>query len=375
MAKIDVVEVESTAQLKKFIRYPYDLYKNDPNYVRPLMVERLEFFDKKKNPFYRSARVKMFLAVRNGQVCGRIATCINFKHNEYHQEQAGFFGFFDCPDDFEIASTLLKVAMITLKKEGAEVMRGPMNFSTNHEIGFLVEGFDSPPMIMMTYNQPYLPRLAEKFGLKKAMDLLAFRKDDSNPIPERLSRVVDRMRQRSRITVRGLKLSAFDEEVSRILKVYNAAWAPNWGFVPMDETEFRHVAKEMKQIFDPDLVLIAEHEGTPVAFTLALPNINQALIHLKGKLLPLGMLKLLWHTKIFNKVDSLRLITFGVIPEYQKRAIDSMMFIETVNRGLARGYKWAELSWILETNDLMCRAAEEMGASVYKRYRILEMPL
>jgi hypothetical protein len=313
--------------------------------------------------------------LRNGEVCGRIATCINFKHIEYHSEQAGFFGFFDTPDDFEIASKLLKVAMIMLKRDGAELMRGPMNFSTNHECGFLVEGFDSPPMIMMPYNHQYQPKLAEKFGLKKAMDLLAFRRDKENPYPERLSRVVEKMRKRSRIKLRHINLSDFDNEITRILKVYNGAWAPNWGFVPMDETEFRHMAKDMRQILDPELVLIAEHEDQPVAFSLALPNINQALIRLKGKLFPLGLLKLIWHTKIRDKVDSLRLITFGVIPEYQKRAIDSMMFMETVTKGIAKGYQWAELSWILETNDLMCRAAEEMGATVYKRYRIMEMPL
>ncbi len=375
MSNINIVEVESKGQLKQFIRYPSTLYRDESNYVVPLMSERLEFFDKEKNPFYRSARVKMFLATKNGEVCGRIATCINFRHNEYHDEQAGFFGFFDTPDDFEIASKLLKVAMITLKKEGAAVMRGPMNFSTNHEVGFLVEGFDSLPCIMMTYNYPYQPHLAEKFGLKKAMDVLAFKKQVSTGIPERLARIVERMRKRSKITIRTLNMSDFDNEITRVLEVYNGAWAPNWGFVPMNETEFRHMAKDMKQILDPSLVFIAEHEGRPVAFSLALPNINQALTYLNGKLFPTGLAKLIWHTKVRNKVDSLRLITFGVIKEFQKIGIDSLMFIETFKAGSGAGYQWAELSWILETNELMCRAAVGMGAEAYKRYRIMEMPL
>jgi GNAT superfamily N-acetyltransferase len=170
-------------------------------------------------------------------------------------------------------------------------------------------------------------------------------------------------------------MSAFDNEIQLILKVYNQAWSRNWGFVPMTEDEFVHTAKDMKQIIDPEMVLIAEHQGTPVGFSLALPNINQALIKLKGRLLPLGLMKLLWHTKVSNKIDSCRLITFGVIPEYQKRGIDSLLYTESVRRGKERGYKWAEMSWILETNDLMCRGCEEMGGVLYKRYRISEMPL
>ncbi|RKX26028.1 MAG: N-acetyltransferase, partial [Candidatus Zixiibacteriota bacterium] len=193
MAKIEVVEVESALQLKQFITYPNRLYKDDPNYVTPLLSERLEFFNQEKNPFFHSARVKLFLAMDGKVVTGRIATCINFNHNDFHAEQVGFFGFFDCPDDYEIASTLLKVAMITIKREKMEKMRGPMNFSTNHECGFLVEGFDSPPTVMMTYNHPYLPRLVEKFGLKKAMDLVAYKFTDDVPVSPRIARVVEKI--------------------------------------------------------------------------------------------------------------------------------------------------------------------------------------
>lgn len=375
MAEVEVVEVESKSQLKKFIKYPSVLYAGDENFVTPLTVERLEFFDKKKNPFYKAAKTKLFLAYRDGQVCGRIAICINYRHNEYNYEQAGFFGFFDTPDDYEIASKLLRVAMITLKKEGATLMRGPMNFSTNQECGFLVEGFDSPPMVMMTYNKEYQPRLAEKFGLKKKMDLVAYYIESSTPTPERIGRVTARLAQRANITIRHINMKDFDNDVQLILDVYNQAWSRNWGFVPMTDEEFRHTAKDMKQIIDPEMVLIAEHQGKPVGFSLALPNINQALIKLKGRLLPVGLLKLLWHTKVSNKINSCRLITFGVIPEFQKRGIDSLLYTESVRRGKERGYEWAEMSWILETNDLMCRGCEEMGGVLYKRYRISEMPL
>ncbi len=374
MSEVEVVEVESKGQLKQFIKYPYRLYKDDPNYVPPLLIERYEFFDKKKNPFYRGAKTKLFLAMRDGEVCGRIATCINFKHNQYHEERIGFFGFFDTPDDYEIASKLLKVAMITLKKDGMERMRGPMNFSTNHEIGFLVEGFDSPPMVMMTYNRPYQPKFAERFGLKKVMDLLAYKICEENQISDRVRTLVEKLRQRSNITIRKINMKDFDNEVRRIREIYNAAWSMNWGFVPMDEAEFSYMAKDLKQIVDPDFVLIAEHEGKPVAFSLSLPNINQALIHLNGRLFPFGLLKLLWHTKIFSKINSVRIITMGVIPEYQKRGIDMMMYIETFTTGVIKEY-WGEISWVLETNELMRRAAEDMGSVLYKRYRIVEMPL
>lgn len=375
MASVEVIEVETPSQLRDFISYPNRLYKGDPNYVAPLTMERKEFFDKKKNPFFRKARTKLFLAKRDGETVGRIATCINFAHNDYHDEQIGFFGFFDCPDDYEIAQPLLKVAMITLKKEGAETMRGPANFTTNHEVGFLVEGFDSPPTIMMTYNKPYLPRLAEKFGLKKEMDLLAFTLTKAEPIPDRIADVVEKIQKRSKIVIRNIRMSEFQTEVDRINDVYNQAWERNWGFVPMDKTEFDHMAKSMKQIVDPDLVFIAEHEGKMVAFLLALPDINQALKYLNGRLFPLGLAKLLWHTKVRNKVDGIRVLTMGVIPQYQKRGIDSMLYVNVYKKGVAKGYNWAELSWILETNDLMCSAAAEMNARVTKRYRMVEMPI
>ena len=375
MNPVEVVEVESASQRRQFIRYSYQLYRGDPCFVPPLLSEREEFFNPDRNPFFRGARVKLFLAYRSGELVGRIAACVNYRHNDYHQDKTGFFGFFDTIDDQEVASKLLKVVMITLKQEGMDRMRGPMNFSTNHEVGFLVEGFDSPPVVMMTYNRPYQVRLAEAFGLKKVMDLLAYELTRESGIPERIRRVVEHRRRKAGITIRSLNMRRFDEEVSRIHQVYNQAWAYNWGFVPMDEEEFRHMGTQLRQIVDPNLVLIAEHEGRPVGFSLALPDINQVLIRLNGRLFPFGLIKLLWYTKVRSVIDTVRLVTFGVVPEYQKRAIDSMLYLETFERGVERGYRRAELSWILETNHLMLRAVEEMGARLYKRYRIMEMPL
>ena len=313
--------------------------------------------------------------MRDDEVVGRIGTCMNYVHNKYHEEEVGFFGFFECADDYEVASMLLKVAMITLKREGAEKMRGPMNFSTNHECGFLVEGFDTIPNIMMTYNQPYLPKLAEKFGLKKTMDLLALVVTEDDPISERFLKIVERVEKRSSFTVRSLNMSDFDNELDKIHEIYNKAWQYNWGFVPLDKDEFRYAAQNMKQIVDPEIVFIVENEGVPVAFSLALPNINQALKYLNGKLFPFGLIKLLWHTKIRNKINSARLVTFGVVPEFQKRGVDALLFVKTYQTGQKKGYAWAELSWILETNERMLDVAGEMGAKQIKKYRISEIPL
>ena len=375
MPNINIVEVESSSLLSEFIDYPNKLYRDDPNYVTPLKSERLEFFNKKKNPFYHSAKTKMFLATGKGRILGRIATCIDYTYNEYHSEQVGFFGFFECEDDYEVASKLLKVAMIELKREDMENMRGPMNFSTNPECGFLIEGFDSPPVVMMTYNKPYLPRMAEKFGLKKSMDLIAYKLGRETPISDRIQKVVNKQKQRSGITIRSIDMNNFNREVQLIREIYNQAWESNWGFVPLSSDEFKYISRNLRQVIEPELDLIAEHEGPPIAFLMGLPDINQALIHINGKLYPLGMLKLLWHTKIRNKINTLRVVTMGVIPRFRRRGVDSMLYIESYNRGVEKGYVRAELSWVLETNELMCSALERMGAEQYKRYRIVNMPL
>ncbi len=372
---IDIIEVSSSKQLDDFITLPIKLYAGSKNWVCPLISERKEFFDKKKNPFYRGAKTKLFLAKRGGEYVGRIATCINFNHNEFHAENVGFFGFFDTIDDYDVAAKLLKVAMITLKSEGMEKMRGPTSFSTNHEIGFLVEGFDTPPMVMMTYNQPYLPQFAEKFGLKKVMDLNAYLLTDRIPLNERHLRLVNKLKDRFRIKIRTLNMSRFKEEVELVNRLYNLAWENNWGFVPLPKEEFDYTAKHLKEIVDPDLVLIATIDDKPAGFSLALPDINKVLIDIKGRLFPFGFIKLMWNAKIKKKIDGIRLITLGVVPEFQKRGIDSIFYVETYQRGIEKGYNHAELSWILENNELMNSAARNMGAELYKKYRLVEMPL
>lgn len=370
---IELCEVENSSDLYQFIKLPFAIYEGDPQWVPPLIGERRAFFDRKKNPFYRAAKARLFLARRDGTYVGRIATCINYKYNEYHQDKAGFFGFFDVIDDYQVADILLRVALITIKADGMERMIGPANFSTNHEVGMLVEGYDSPPVIMMTYNKPYYNDFALRFGLKKTKDLLAYHIDHHAEFDPRLIRVAERIRAKEAITLRSLNMAAFGAEVELLNDVYNQAWSNNWGFIPMSREEFRHMARDMRQIVDPDLVFIAEVDGRPVGFSLTLPNINQALRFTNGRLFPTGLIKLLWHTKIKNKIDSIRILTLGIIPEYQKRGIDTLFYLETFNVGTGKGYKWGEMSWILEDNVMMSRAAEYMGGKPYKRYRMYEM--
>jgi GNAT superfamily N-acetyltransferase len=370
-----VIEVDSHKLLKEFVRFPSELYKSDPNFVCPLETERLEFFDKKKNPFYSGARTKLFLAKRGEETVGRISTCVYFAHNEIHKEKVGFFGFFESINDEEVAHALLKVALITLKKEGMTSMRGPASFTLNHECGLLVDGFNSPPVVMMTYNHPYLVKLVENFGLEKVMDLYAFMINDEKPLPERVMRLTEKIAKRSAVTIRSIDMKRFDEEVQLISRIYNEAWEDNWGFAPMTTEEFEFMAKNLKQVVDPDLALIAEVDGKPVAFSLTLPDINQALIHLDGKLLPFGIFKLIWHTKIKNKVVGVRTVTMGVIPDYRKRGIDTLLYVKTFVDGTAKGYKWSELSWALETNTLLRSLVEGIGARLYKTYRLYDMPI
>jgi len=372
---IEIITVRSAGELNKFIKFPYKLYKHDPNWVPPLISERKAFLDRRKNPFFRYSRVRYFMARKGGKIVGRIASIVNYGHNRFHEDTVGFFGFFECIEDFEVASVLFRVALIDLKRQGLTVMRGPTNFSTNYEIGLVVDDFSAPPVINMPYNPRYYIEFVERFGFKKAKDLYAFKITDQDLPPERLVQIAEKIKEKENIKVRRLDMRHFRRELKIINKIYNNAWSMNWGFVPLPEDEFIHIAKDMKQIVDPDLVFIAEVSGEPIGFSMALPNVYQILPYAKGRLFPFGMLKLLWHSKIKNKIDSLRIITMGVEHKYQKRGIDNIFYIETFNRGKAKGYKWAELSWVLEDNRLMIRAAELLGAKKYRTYRLYDLPL
>ncbi len=371
-AAINITPVQTKGELIKFIKLPWQIYAHDSRWVPPLIGERKEFLSRNKNPFFRHSDVVLYLAKRGGETLGRVAAIVNHNHIKTHNEKVGFFGLFECVNEQDIATALMDSVRNWLKSKGMEIMRGPANFSSNEDWGFLLEGFDSPPVIMMPYNPPYYLELVESYGMNKAKDLYAYFIDETLPTPPRVVRMAENIRKKEGITIRSLNLKQFDEEVLEIKQIYNSAWSKNWGFVPMTDEEFDHLAKNLRQIVDPHMVFIAEVDGKPAGFSLALPDFNQVLAKLNGRLLPFGIFKLLWHTKIKNKINGVRIITMGVVPEYQKRGIDTVFYVETYNVGVKRGYQWAEMSWVLEDNTLMNRVLGLLGAKLYKKYRIYE---
>ena len=370
--EIDVTSVQSPADLKAFISLPWTIYRNDPHWVPPLRSDIKKRLDKSRYPFFDHAEVEFLVARREERVVGRIVAIKNDAYIDFHGEQTGFFGFFESIKDQEVAAALFSHAAQWLREHKLEVMRGPVNYSTNDDCGLLVEGFDSPPVILMSYNPPYYVNLIEGFGFKKAKDLLAYEITDEVQVPERLERTVQWIKKRKKITIRPLVKKQIHQEIQRVKEIYNSAWEKNWGFVPMTDREIDYMAQELLQIIDPDLLLFAEIEEEPVAFVLALPDFYVALKHTNGRLFPLGLLKLLWHKR---KIDTARVLAFGIKKEYREQGIDALMYYEAYKIGVAKGYRRGEMSWILEDNTLMNRAAENMGATLYKRYRIYDYPL
>ena len=372
MKGIQIQKVEGKKALRDFIKLPWAIYGDDSHWIPPLIQERKDYLNPQKNPFYQHAEVQLFLAFQGGKPVGRIAALINHNHNSFHKEKTGFFGFWEVQPQYSIAQELLEQARSWLKGKGMERMRGPMNFSTNDECGLLIDGFGLSPMIMMPYNPPYYREFLEKFGLRKAKDLYAYLMDHSQQPPERMRKVAKRVQKKEGLQIRQVNLKRFAEEVQLIKQIYNQAWSKNWGFVPMTDEEFDHLANDLRRLVVPELVLIAEVNGEPAGFSMALPDYNQALKKVNGRLFPLGLFKLLWWAK---KIDAIRVLTMGVVHKYQRRGIDLIFYLETFDRGVEKGYKRGELSWILEDNLLMNRALEDLGAKVYKKYRIYEVDL
>ncbi|HEY3291142.1 MAG TPA: GNAT family N-acetyltransferase, partial [Anaerolineae bacterium] len=303
----------------------------------------------------------------------------NVNHNNYYKDKTGFFGSFETINDQAVANALLDAAKAWLKGKGLTSMRGPATFNSNDEYGLLVEGFDSEPQILMSYNHAYYVTLLEGYGMKKAMDLLAWwastEKSKEVIIGGRFERVAQMAMKRNKFTIRNADMSKFDQEVERIKKIYNKAWEANWGFVPMTEHEIDHLGANLKQIVDPELVFIAEKDGEPVGVSICLPNLNHPLhkAYPSPKTLELWtLLKFLWYRR--SMVNSMRLIILGVIPEYRMSGIDAAMIYQTLLMTIKKKMIGAECSWILETNDAMNRVIQYANPELYKKYRIYEVP-
>lgn len=377
-SQIRVRPINTAAERKRFIKFQWQVYQGYPNWAPPLMSEREMFLDPDRSPFHQHAEVQLFVAEQGGESVGTIAAFINRRHNEFQQERTGFFGFFEVVEDYVVAEALLTTAHDWVRERGMDTLRGPANFSTNEELGLLLNHYDERPGILTVYNPPYYVDYVERFGFRKVMDLILYRMDitmlgPDGEFPEKLTRVVELVRQRSGLTVRKADMKHFREEVERVKIVYNSAWAKNWGFVPLTDAEIDYMAEGMKQIVDPDLVLIVEKEGEPVGVSLALPDIQQVLWHIRdGKLFPTGWAKFLWYRR---RVDTLRFWAVGVLEPYRMRGIDALLYYETGKAALPKGYKFAEMGWVLENNDKMNQIALSLGAQPYKTFRLYDLPL
>ncbi len=372
---VDVSPVLDGREKDRFIRFPEELYRDDLHFVPPLLMERHDFLDPRRNPFFAHAEVALFLARRHGEVVGRIAAVEDRNFNAFHGSRTSYFGLYESVNDAGVAAALFGAARQWARARRLDTLLGPMNLSTNYEVGLLVEGFDSDPYFMMPYNPRYYGRLFEECGLEKAKDLFAWERSAASPPPERFARIADRIRQAEGISVRSVDLSRFEAEVARIKDVYNAAWEKNWGFVPMSDAEFGRLAKDLRRLVVPELTMIAEDGGEPVAFSLTLPDVNQALKKVGGRLtwfgLPLGLARLLWHER---KVDRVRLMALGVKAGWRRRGIDAVLIVETIRRTRALGYLGGEISWTLEDNELINRVIESAGCSRSKVYRVYQTP-
>ena len=370
--ELQVEEVKNQQDLMTFIRFSWEVYKGDRYWVPPLIKDQILKFNP-SHPFRSHSQMILFLAHRRGKIAGRIAGIIDHHYVKFHQEKVGFFGFFESIDDAEVAGILLSRVADWLKGHEMEKMAGPMNPSTNDECGLLIEGFDASPCLMMPYNPRYYPSLLEGFGLRKRMDLYAYFAEESSFHLDRLNRITERLRKREpRLHIRPIDLPHLDEELKIIKEIYNQAWSKNWGVVPLTDEEINLLAKELKPLVVSDLVLFAYWEEEPIGFSVSLPDYNEVLKHLNGKIGLLGALKFLYYSKKINKI---RVMLLGVKHAFQKKGVEGLLYIETFKRGNRKGYHQAECSWILEENVLMQHGIEAMGGRRYKNYRIYEMPL
>ncbi len=375
-SKIEIELVESESDKNKFIEFPYKFYAGYKHWVEPLRFDVRNNLNVKKNPFYQHSKIKLWLARKNGEIAGRIAGIINSNHNEFYKDKVGFFGFFECINDKNVSKLLFDEAAKFSKENGMDTLRGPVNPSINDECGLLVDGFDKPPVMLMPYNPKYYADLMEDYGFKKARDLYAFWIDrdvvKNEKMMSRLDRISDMIIKKENLTIRKVNLKDFANEVQKVREVYNNAWEENWGFVPMTEDEFKFIAGNLKMIVDPVYVEFAEINGNTVGFSLSLPDINQAIKGLNGKLFPFGILRFLANKK---KINQLRVIIMGVKKEYQKKGIDAIFYRDVIRDANTRGILGAEISWILEDNFAMKQTVEKLGAEVYKTYRIYDKTL
>jgi GNAT superfamily N-acetyltransferase len=372
---LSVVEVRSRAERNQFIKFPWRIYKDDPAWVPPLIIERKAFLDRKRHPFYEHGEAALFLAKRNGEIVGRVMASDDPNYNALHRSNVGCFGLFESIDDPGVAAALFRTAEEWLLAKGRSEIMGPIDYSTNYVCGLLIDGFQHPPTLLTGHNPPYYGRLIEACGFAKLTDWYAWWFDPDNAPVQRLRRLVNARARKTSAKIRPIDLRRVADESQRLATVFNEAWKNNWGFVPFTEAEAEHMAKEMKPIIDPRMTLVAEIDNAPVAFVICVPDINVALQRLNGRLtrfgLPIGLIKLLYYR---HKIRKARFVALGVLQKYRRAGIAEMLVLQVLEEGAKRGFT-AELSMTLEENVMVNRFIEAMGATKYKTYRIYCRPI
>ncbi len=361
------INLKKSSHVKEFAFLPWKIYKGDDTWVPPLKLALVDLLNP-KHPFYKTAQVKCWLAKKNGETVGRIMAVVNHKFNDYNKTKNGFFGFFECIQENDVAKALLNTAEDFLTKKGMTAIQGPVNPSTNYECGLLINGHNDPPQIMMTYNPKYYQQFLEEMNYKKDKDLLAYQFDINKGMPSKIKRIAEMVTKRGKVLFRHINLKDWDRDIAILQEIYNEAWEENWGFVPMTPEEFAHTAKDMKSIIDPSLLIIAEVNGEPAGFILTIPDFNQVFKKIpNGKLLPTGIFKILFGKK---KITRTRTITLGVKSKFRRYGLETVLYTQCCQNIKDAGYKENEMSWILEDNLLMNKPILAMGGVPYKTYRI-----
>ena len=375
MSDLKIVEVNSRRDRAAFIKFPWRIYRDDPAWVPPLIIERRAFLDREKHPIYTHGDACLFLAKRNDEIVGRIMASDDPRYNQIHGTNVGCFGLFDCIDDVDVAAALFDAAMTWLRARGRSEIMGPIDYSTNYVCGLLIDGFEHPPTLLTAHNPPYYARLLEVCGFAKEKDWYAWWFVPTLEPLQRLQRIAARQSAKRDITIRSIRLNKSTDESRDIAAVFNQAWKDNWGFVPFTEAEAAHMASEMRPIIDPRMTLIAEVGGTPVAFVICVPDINVALRNLNGRLtrfgLPIGLVKLLYYR---NRIRTVRFIALGVVERCRRAGIAETLVMRVMEEAVGRGFN-GELSMTLEDNVLVNRFIEGLGAKRYKTYRIYRKTL
>lgn len=371
MPQTEIVRVATKQQQKQFLQLPWKLYADDPLWIPPLRQNQKELVGFARHPFYEYAQSQAFLALQNGEPCGRVLAVVNPAHIERYEERLGFFGFFESINDQSVADGLFNAAKAWLAEHDIHTMRGPCNPSLNYEVGLLVEGFDTSPRFMMTYNPPYYGELIESFGFRKEQDLYAFwgHIDMLESLDEKLAFIVQEASRRFDIKLRRMNAKAFDADVRMFLEIYNKSLVGTWGFVPMSSGEVDHLAKSLKQLIAPEMTSVAEIDGKPVGAVFALLDYNPRIRDIDGRLFPFGFMKLLWNKR---GIRGIRLISANVLPEFQRWGVGLLLVSRLVPEVLKWGVEDCEFSWVLESNHLSRATLERGGAKLSKTYRIYD---